>query len=331
MGKFIVEHRFWLSFIVILNVALNCIWLLDDGLANVSVIYMNIVYVAFALLFCIIRFQVDNHIRKSIEQVELTPLKREIADYYEQKLEEATKEYQKLKWQTSEANDELLAWVHEMKSPLTAMRLMLDVLPNNAQKRKLEAEWLRIYMLLDQQLHITRLQTIEQDSRLQRVNVKEIVVQEIKALQSWCMEKGIGLQLDELNLELVTDAKWLAFIIRQYLSNAIKYSPENSEIEISLGETDQGHKLLKIADDGPGIAAHDLPRVFKKSYTGTKGRESAVASGMGLYLAKQAAETIGLKLYLQSRERTDTPSVQHGTIAVIQFPIQNEYTKQLGM
>ena len=84
--------------------------------------------------------------------------------------------------------------------------------------------------------------------------------------------------------------------------------------------------LLKIKDAGPGIAAHDLPRVFKKSYTGTKGRESSIASGMGLYLAKQAAETLGLKLYLQSNR-----DVGEGTTAIIQFPLDNEYTKRFGM
>ena len=80
---------------------------------------------------------------------------------------------------------------------------------------------------------------------------------------------------------------------------------------------------MKVADQGKLIATQDLRRVFKKSYTGSTGRESSIASGMGLYLAKQAADSLGLKLYLQSE-------VGKGTTAVIQFPLTNEYTK-MGM
>lgn len=326
MIRFMREHLSWLLFLLFLDVALNIVLLLDEGVAKVSVIYMNLLFVAFVFVFCFIRSQLDQQIVKDVEQAELTPLKAQIADHYKQQLDEKVEEYRQLKWQTEELNDELLAWVHEMKSPLTAMKLMLEQLPNNQQKLKLEQEWLRIYMLLDQQLHITRLQTIEQDSRLEKVELERVVYGEIKALRSWCLEKGVGFNMDEIDAIVVSDRKWLSFIVRQYLSNAVKYSADGSEIEVSLGRTEQGHLLLKIRDTGPGIAAHDLPRVFKKSYTGTKGRESSIASGMGLYLAKQAAETLGLKLYLQSNKE-----VHAGTTAVIQFPLDNEYSKRFGM
>ena len=323
MLKFIAEYKSWLAFTIGVNFILNCIWLFDDGLANVSIIYMDLIYYGLLCVFIIVRYQIDKHTLQNIDDVELTPLKNEIAIYYKKQLEEASRQFQTLKWQIAESNDQLLAWVHDIKSPLTAMRLMLDAMPSSEDKRKLEAEWLRMYLLLDQQLHITRLQTIEQDSRFQKVELKKIVVQEVKALQSWCMEKGIGVELMNIECFVKTDAKWLAFIIRQYLTNAIKYSEPNSEIVICVSHTEQGHLLLKIDDSGSGIATHDLPGVFKKSYTGTKGRESSSASGMGLYLAKQAAHAIGLKLYLQPRTK--------GISAVIQFPNENEYTNQLGM
>lgn len=326
MTQFIKEHLSWLLFLLFLAVVLNAIVLLDEGFAGVSILYINLLYVGFVFVFCFIRHQLDKQLLRNVEQAELPPVKAQIALHYKQQLDENVEDYRRLKWQTEEMHDELLAWVHEMKSPLTAMKLMLEDLPNNPQKLKLEQEWLRLYMLLDQQLHITRLQTIEQDSRLEKVGLQRVVYQEIKALQSWCMEKGIGFHIEDIDVEVVTDAKWLAFIVRQYLSNAVKYSPVQSEVEVSIGKTEQGHMLLKVRDQGPGIAAHDLPRVFKKSYTGTKGRESSAASGMGLYLAKQAADSLGLKLYLQSNRE-----VESGTTAVIQFPLENEYTKQFGM
>lgn len=324
--RFVREHLSWLLFLLFLAIVLNVVLLLDEGVARVSVVYMNLLFAVFVVAFCFIRYQLDEQVIKDVEAAQLTPLKLQIAEHYKEQLDEKVEAYRQLKWQNAELHDELLAWVHEMKSPLTAMKLMLEQLPNDQQKLKLEQEWLRIYMLLDQQLHITRLQTIEQDSRLEKVELERVVYEEIKALRSWCLEKGVGFDIAELEAVVVTDRKWLAFIVRQYLSNAVKYSPNDSEIVVSLGKTEQGHILLKIYDEGPGIAAHDLPRVFKKSYTGTKGRESSVASGMGLYLAKQAAETLGLKLYLQSNREAGA-----GTTAVIQFPLDNEYTKRFGM
>ena len=326
MTAFIKEHLSWLLFLLFLDVVLNILLLLDEGFAGISIFYINLMFFALGVIFCWIRHQLDKQAVRDVEQSELTPLKQQIAMHYKEQLDEKVEDYRRLKWKTEELQDELLAWVHEMKSPLTAMKLMLEQLPNNQQKLKLEQEWLRIYMLLDQQLHITRLQTIEQDSRLQKVELQHVVYQEIKSLQSWCLEKGIGFLIDNIEAVVVTDAKWLSFIVRQYLSNAVKYSPEQSEIEVSIGQTEQGHILLKVRDQGPGIAPHDLPRVFKKSYTGTKGRESSAASGMGLYLAKQAADSIGLKLYLQSSDETSS-----GTTAFIQFPLENEYTKRFGM
>ena len=323
MLKFLVEYRSWLAFLLTFNVVLNCLLLLDEGLANASIIYINCIFFSILLIFMIVRFFKDRYIVKHVEDVTLSPMKAVISNHYKRQLEEAHQHYQTLKWQTAEANNQLLAWVHDMKSPLTAMRLMIDSMPVSNSKKKLEAEWLRMYLLVDQQLYITRLQTIEQDTRFEQVQIKKIIVEEIKGLQSWCMEKGIGIELIDMDATVKTDAKWLAFIIRQYLTNAIKYSENNSEIVIRESQTDEGHVVLVIEDNGIGIAPHDLPRVFKKSYTGTKGRESASASGMGLYLAKQAADSIGVKLTLENRSK--------GVSAKLQFPLENDYTNQLGM
>lgn len=265
----------------------------------------------------------DKRILEEKNFQQLSPTQDTIKAHYETLITTLNEKYTLLKSDYEEKDDELLAWVHEMKSPLTAMKLMFNGVENYELKGKLEKEWLRMNLLLDQQLHVTRIQTMEKDSRLEPISLRSIVVDEVKAFQPWCLEKGLGVELDSVNGEVITDKKWLAFIVRQYLSNAVKYSPPNSVIEIESAVSAQGHMLLKIRDYGQGIAAHDLPRVFRKTYTGSKGRKSAVASGMGLYLAKQAADYLGLKLYLQSE-------AGNGTTAVIQFPLENENAK-MGM
>lgn len=324
MSRFVREYLSWIVLFLSSNLLLNVLFQLDAGFSRVSIVYFNVLQWSMFILFCIWRYQRDRQIIEQLEHQMLTPLKREIAEHYIEQLQEVRAELSTLKWQTAEQQDRILAWVHDMKSPLTAMKLMIDQIEQPSRKNKLEQEWFRIYLLLDQQLYLTRLQTIEQDSRLEKVVLRDVVYREIKTFQSWCIEKGIGVEVADLNEVVITDAKWLAFIVRQYISNAVKYSKQNSYIHITTGYTSQGNLLLKVEDTGVGISTHDLPRVFNKSYTGSTGRETSTASGMGLYLAKQAADTIGLKLYIQSQQ-------EEGTISYIQFPLENEYIKRIGM
>ena len=325
MGEVLKEHKWWIGFVLGINVFLNVLLLLDQGFANVSIIYFNLIYYVLFIMFLTALYQKDKKVLQEQDFKQLSPVPQKVADYYESELAELKHKYIILKSNYAEKDDELLAWVHEMKAPLTAMKLMLNQLSSDdPYKGKLEKEWLRLYLLLDQQLHTTRILTIEQDSKIELLSLRSAIIAEIKSFQPWCIEKGIGFELDELNNEEVTtDKKWLCFIIRQYISNAVKYSRENSVIEVKTSYSPQGHLLLKVVDYGKGIATQDLRRVFKKSYTGSTGRESSIASGMGLYLAKQAADSLGLKLYLQSE-------VGKGTTAVIQFPLTNEYIK-MGM
>ncbi len=324
MNTTVKEHKWWVGFFIIINVCTNTLLLLDPGLAKVSIIYFNLLYYVFFILFLIFLYKKDQKILVENEFDQLSPVQQKVADHYKEELAELKHKYIVLNSNYAEKDDELLAWVHEMKSPLTAMKLMLDQLDSSdPHKGKLEKEWLRLYLLLDQQLHTTRILTIEQDSKIEPLSLRAAVIEEIKSFQPWCMEKGIGFELDELVGEVTSDKKWLCFIIRQYISNAVKYSRENNVIEVKTSYSPQGHLLLKVVDYGKGIATQDLPRVFKKSYTGSTGRESSVASGMGLYLAKQAADSLGLKLYLHSE-------LGKGTTAVIQFPLTNEYNK-IGM
>lgn len=248
-------------------------------------------------------------------------------DVYFKKLEDVfyakDMELNKTKVQLQEYSDELLAWVHEVKAPLTSINLMLSQIEDLVLRRKLEHEWLRLHLLVDQQLHQTRLASIEKDNYMTEIELRPVVYKEIRAMQPWCLEKGIGFDVSELSETVMTDGKWLAFIVRQILSNAIKYSPINTEILIFTEVDANGAILLHIKDEGIGIRKEDLPRIFQKSYTGTAGRESAQSTGMGLYLAHNVAMKIGVRIRVQSK-------IDEGSIFTLRFPLQNEYVKLTG-
>ncbi|PMY01249.1 histidine kinase, partial [Pseudomonas sp. MPR-R5A] len=109
-------------------------------------------------------------------------------------------------------------------------------------------EWLRIHLLLDQQLHQNRIPSIENDLYIEQVNLEKLIYKEIRELQSWCLEKGIGFDIDLSVTEVLSDAKWLGFIMRQLLTNAVKYSSA-SEIEVCSTEQDE-QTVVSIKDYG---------------------------------------------------------------------------------
>ncbi len=113
--------------------------------------------------------------------------------------------YQTIQQSLNEANiarleehDDILAWVHEMKSPMTAMRLMHEQIEPYTLREKIDIEWMRLHLLLDQRLHATRLSTIEKDNRFEKLKIQPIVIQEIQGFRSWCLEKGLAVEIGAL-------------------------------------------------------------------------------------------------------------------------------------
>ena len=162
--------------------------------------------------------------------------------------------------------------------------------------RKIESEWLRAHLLIDQQLSISRLPSLEMDYVLEKTNLQKLATAEVRELASWCMEKNIAVEFEGEDVEVVTDVKWCRFIIRQFLTNAVKYSPVGGTILISTNKTSSGNASLSIIDEGPGIKPHDLPRIFDKGFTGGTGRIHNAATGLGLYLAQTVATKMGITL-----------------------------------
>jgi signal transduction histidine kinase len=110
------------------------------------------------------------------------------------------------------------------------------------------------------------------------------------------VHERIKLIYEPVSTRVVTDEKWLLFILEQLISNAIKYSP-NGTVTIAVSE----NQILSVADTGIGIAPEDLPRIFEKGFTGYNGRADKKATGLGLYLSRQAAEKLGTRIWAESK------------------------------
>lgn len=318
--------------LLVLNVLLR----IDTGLAGISIAYVNSVLCVSFIVFLLWRYlvemyQLNNFLGNIDIQVDephskslmLSPFQKTYLTKVEAVFHEKDATLNDMKVQLQEDTDDLLAWVHEVKAPLTSMNLIITQLEDVSIRKKLEHEWLRLHLLVDQQLHQTRFASIEKDNYMTEIELRSVVYKEISAMQTWCLGKNIGFDVADLHETVMTDGKWLGFIIRQILSNAIKYSPVNTEILVFTEVDHTGGTLLHIKDEGIGIRKEDLPRIFQKSYTGTAGRESAQSTGMGLYLANNVAMKLGICISVHSE-------VGEGSTFTLRFPLRNEYVQIAG-
>ncbi|MGI5959518.1 MAG: sensor histidine kinase [Massiliimalia sp.] len=196
-------------------------------------------------------------------------------------------------------------WAHQIKTPIAAMRLTLQ---NEDSKfsRQLSQELQRIEQYVEMVLAFLRLDSPVQDYVFRRQDLDEIVRDAVKKFAGSFIQKKLHLYYEPLNVSVLTDEKWLSFVVEQVISNAVKYTPSGGCITIDLEQP----QVLCIRDNGIGIAPEDLPRVFEKSYTGYNGRSDKKASGIGLYLCRRICDNLGHQITIQS-------SLDSGTVVRI--------------
>ncbi|MHC0038089.1 sensor histidine kinase [Pseudoneobacillus sp. C159] len=209
----------------------------------------------------------------------------------------------RLKNEQKEWYEYMTSWVHEIKTPISVSHMIYET---EQSLDSLEEEMGKIEHLVDQALYYTRTSHFSKDYFIQEMNVEQLIKEAIKGNHKLFLSKKIKLQLDLTELEVLTDKKALLFIMNQFLSNALKYTPVGGEISIRIQENER--KII-IRDNGMGIPAEDLPRIFEKGFTGKNGRHIAASTGLGLYLAKKTADKIGHQLSLYSKEGSHTEAI----------------------
>lgn len=201
--------------------------------------------------------------------------------------------------QSREFQEYIEMWIHEVKTPLAAL-MLLNSKSDAPTRRDAAAEIQRIDNYVEQVLYFVRAENAERDYLIAHVSLAKLVGAVASRYQNALRSKNINFVTRSLNLSISTDAKWLEFILGQIINNSIKYGA--TKIEISATEKSD-IVLLTIQDNGIGIDAKDLPRVFDKSFTGSNGRHSGhplPSTGMGLYIAKSLCERLGHGLNISS-------------------------------
>ena len=178
-------------------------------------------------------------------------------------------------------------WVHQIKTPIAVMRLRLQE-EDTEENQRLLLELSRIEQYVDMVLSYFRLDSDAKDLVIQEYRLDEIIRSCVRKYASWFVMKRIALQYEGTDEMVMTDKKWLCFMIEQILSNAIKYTEEGSvKVIVEPGP------VIKIEDTGIGIAKEDIPRIFEKGFTGYNGRADKKSTGIGLYLVKRTVDLLG--------------------------------------
>lgn len=191
-------------------------------------------------------------------------------------------------------------WAHQIKTPIAAMSLKLQN-EDSELSRSIAEDLFRIEQYVEMVLMFLRLDSDYTDYVIQEYSLDNIVKDAVKKFASQFIRKKIKLDYQPLDIKVLTDEKWLSFVIEQVLSNALKYTPSGT-ISIYL----ENQKTLCIKDTGIGIASEDLPRIFDKGYTGYNGRSDKKASGIGLYLCKRICKNLGHNITAVSFEDVGT-------------------------
>lgn len=193
-----------------------------------------------------------------------------------------------------ETVDYYTVWAHQIKTPITGMNLALEG-EDTPLSRRLRAGLLQIRQYVDMVLTYLRLDAESTDYVFREQALADIVDGALAPFAPEFIDRRLALDYTPSELTVVTDGKWLSFVIEQLLSNALKYTKEGG-IRISTEEP----RTLCVSDTGIGIDPADLPRVFEKGYTGAGGHRDSRSSGIGLYLVKRVCDELGIGIAITS-------------------------------
>ena len=197
-------------------------------------------------------------------------------------------------------------WAHQIKTPIAASSLLVGEIEDKKVKNQLEQELFKIESYVNIVLQYLRLESFHEDLVLKKENLEDLVKEIVKKYAIFFIQKGLSLNLHDLDRTIITDRKWFVVILEQVLSNSLKYTSQGG-IEIYFQED-----TLYIKDSGLGIQDADLLRVFERGFSGYNGRLTQQSSGLGLYLSKKIADELGHQISIASQ-------VGHGTTVMISF------------
>ena len=202
-------------------------------------------------------------------------------------------------------------WIHEIKTPITAMKLLCENHRTDWTKELL-LELEKTNRFTEQALYYARSEHTEKDYSVREMALSNVVHQAIADNKYLLLQNGVHLEMEEMQDTVYSDEKWVRFILNQLIVNAVKYRSEQPVLHFSASRQ-QDQVILTVEDNGIGIPSSDLPRIFEKGFTGQNGRIVQQSTGIGLYLCKRLCEKLGIGITADSSE--------HGTAISLSFHI----------
>lgn len=222
-------------------------------------------------------------------------------------------EIQKKRNEQREYKDFIEQWVHEIKTPLSNIKLLCDNNKNDVTI-KILSEISKTENYVSQALFFARSDKVEKDFLIREINLNQCVAKVIVNNKQMFLQNKVSVNIDNCKDNVLADNKWIEFIVTQIMINSVQYrTDKDAKVEIYTEYEKNGIKLC-ISDNGCGISQADLPRVFEYGFTGNNGRKNIKSTGIGLYLCKKLCIKLGLDIYISS-------TIGEGTNVTIFFPI----------
>lgn len=318
LKEYLKDKRYFIVFYVVLMTFISAVVYLDYtvkvSLDNIS--YINFVSFVFFLIYLIVEYVYRKRYYDNINYL-IQNRKEDILNSlpeprtYEQSIynqllkniyEEQNIKIEELFEDKRENLEFITSWVHEVKTPIAVSRLIIENSigkPQDEVLNSIEEEIDKIDNYVEQALYYSRIDAFSKDYLINDIDLGRVVKEVVKKHVKIFISKRIKIEIEDTNLNVSSDKKWLIFIINQILYNALKYTEQGGIIKVNF-EKDEKEKRLIIEDNGIGIKTEDIRRVFDKGFTGHTGRENYKSTGMGLYLSKNLARKLGHDITIQS-------------------------------
>lgn len=320
------------SFIMIFIFVVICI------VPNASFLSSNVLYVIAVSMILFISFLIADFMKirdysrqlKNLESLKdsdaISILPRPVTNeqkIYNEFLEnlylQHSEEILRIQNEFKENTDFLTAWVHEIKTPITAIKLAVGNNYGDSEILNIVNEEInRIEDYVQKVLCYSRVNDFSNDYIIGSMDISNVIKNCIKKHSNLFIKKHIQVKLGNISYTIDTDVKWIQFILDQLVSNALKYTGNGGRITIDMHQNDSEF-ILSIRDNGIGIKAEDIPNLFKRTFTGYNGRcDASNSTGLGLYLSQKLANKLGHYITINSK-------AGEGTEACVHFPKLSSY------
>lgn len=292
---------FSIGAVVFINVYF--LYLCSSRLYLNDLIYLDIIFLFVIVVILVKRYFKFKQINEILAKHQVIDTS-ELVDYYEgQYLKIIDKnnvyyneEINSLSQQMQELAAYISRWSHEVKLPLASMRLMNERNNDLALKKEMRLTIERIQLLLNTMLMSSKLRNPENDIKIERVSLAQVIKESIKHQSYFLINDGFEIDLKVKNEYVYSDRRWLTYMLDQFITNSIKYKQNNPQLHFYIESSKQSLTLV-IEDNGIGIDKEDIPYIFDRGFIGHNLRDGDYRStGMGLYFVKDIASRLEIEV-----------------------------------